>query len=84
MLHGYRPFVFQMDVPAEHVVAILNGRDEHEALVDLTAPQMIIVDYDGTPLLNLREDANASDAALASWNEAAERWKKQDARDRGT
>jgi hypothetical protein len=71
-----RPWVFQLEVHPAHIVAVHHGRDEAEAIIDATAfvATTMTVDIDGTEASDVAPGAQASAEALASWQEAADRY----------
>jgi hypothetical protein len=71
----WSPFVFQLEVATGDIITTHNGRKEAEAIIDPVAfTGTMTVDIDGTEANGLTPGARASAEALASWQEAADRW----------
>ena len=73
---GGRPWLFQINVHPDDIVAVHHGRGEAEAIIDAEAFYFaeMTVDIDGTYVCDLAPGDQASAEAQASWQEAADRY----------
>jgi hypothetical protein len=75
---GTRPFVFDVALLPEEIVALHDGRDEQEVLVEPRLLELneapIVVDGTTITLADLAADSHAPAEVLASWRAAGERY----------